>query len=157
MSYGHASVTSDRSNGAAGVGAQLMDWRASIAVEGSKRMQRNYEYKIATLHSRVATLEREVEDGREREQKWVEGEAWERAREKEAEALQTRVDNDELRILPDRCEELEAGRAGGGQPLRLNPRSLITLKKYKRKYEQAKMELRSVKDITALPAGAPRG
>lgn len=39
----------------------------------------------------------------------------ERAREKEAEARQARVDEDELRILRDRCEELEAERAGGGQ------------------------------------------
>lgn len=83
LSYGRASVTSDRSNGAAGVGARLMGGRASVAAEESERMRRDYEYKIATLQSRVATLEREVEDSREREQKWAEGEARVRAVEEE--------------------------------------------------------------------------
>ncbi|OSX61913.1 hypothetical protein POSPLADRAFT_1181965 [Postia placenta MAD-698-R-SB12] len=230
LSYGRASVTSDRSNGAAGVGARLMGGRASVAAEESERMRRDYEYKIATLQSRVATLEREVEDGREREQKWAEGEArvraveeelrdlrqrmeektaamfslqqeldnsrQERAREKEAEARQARVDEDELRILRDRCEELEAERAGGGQVLlQANPEimdqlrsdmeglmmelsdlsrrndELMTakdsdltvirdldaqLKEYKRKYEQAKTELRSVKATSQLFLQAPR-
>lgn len=226
LSYGRASVTSDRSNGAAGVGARLMGGRASVAAEESERMRRDYEYKIATLQSRVATLEREVEDSREREQKWAEGEArvraveeelrdlrqrmeektaamfslqqeldnsrQERAREKEAEARQARVDEDELRILRDRCEELEAERAGGGQAnpeimdqLRSDMEGLMMelsdlsrrndelmtakdsdltvirdldaqLKEYKRKYEQAKTELRSVKATSQLFLQAPR-
>jgi len=116
-----------------------------------------------------------------------------RQREKERNAFRAREDEDELRILRDRCERLEEERAHRqGEPdteivdqlrsdmegllLELNDLSrrndeLMTakdsdlvvirdldqqLKDYKRKYEQAKTELRNVKATSQLFLQTPR-
>lgn len=83
MSFGRASVASDRSNGAAGIGARMLGGRSSVGGEEQERMRRDYEYKIATMQSRLSGLERELEDVRQREQKWSEGEERVRAVEEE--------------------------------------------------------------------------
>lgn len=48
-------------------------------------------------------------------QQEIDGLRQERTREKEMETRRAREDEDELRILRDRCEQLEAERASGGQ------------------------------------------
>lgn len=63
MSFGRASVNSDRSLRDRGGGR-------SSALQGgeeSERIRRDYEFKIATMQTRIAGLEREVEDAGERE------------------------------------------------------------------------------------------
>lgn len=80
MSYGRASVTSDRSAGARAVGG-----RASVG--GEEGVRRDYEYKIATMQTRITNLERELEDAQLREQKWAESEERVRAMESELEEL----------------------------------------------------------------------
>ncbi|CCM03578.1 uncharacterized protein FIBRA_05714 [Fibroporia radiculosa] len=223
MSLGRTSVTSDRSAGGVG-GGRIMGGRASVASEEHERIRREYEYRIATMQSRITTLERDLEDVNQREQKWTEGEErvraveeemrelrqrleekstamftlqqeldnarQERAREKEVEMKRAREDEEELQILRDRCERLEAEREGQGNSeildqLRSDTEGLLVelsdlsrrndelmtakdadlivirdldaqLKDYKRKYEQAKTELRSVKATSQLFLQAPR-
>ena len=53
-----------------------------------ERMRRDYEFKIATMQSRIAGLERDLEDAQERGRKWAESE--ERARAMEDEIVQLR-------------------------------------------------------------------
>ena len=55
ISFGRASVASDRS---------ARGGRVSAAPnEDGERMRRNYEFRIAMMQSRIASLEREIEDG----------------------------------------------------------------------------------------------
>lgn len=219
MSFGRASVASDRS---------LKNGRASVgAGEEHEKMRRDYEFKIATMQSRIAGLEREVEGAGERERRRSESdervqqleaeldelrrraeeqsaamlamqkeladarEDHERTREREA--RRAREDEDELQILRERCERLEderAGGIGGANPeimdqLRSDMEGLlaevsdlsrrndelmtskdsdlvvirdmdIQLKDYKRKYEQAKTELRSLKATSQIFLQTPK-
>ncbi|KIP03709.1 hypothetical protein PHLGIDRAFT_31670 [Phlebiopsis gigantea 11061_1 CR5-6] len=218
LSYGRASVTSDRSAGARG-------GRASVPGEDGERIRRDYEFKVATMQSRITGLERDLEDAQMREQKWGESEARVRMMEEELEQLRTRAeektaamlalqteldqlredharerdlaarrarqDEEELQILRDRCERLEAGGGGGDvdpeilDQLRSDMEGLMTeladlsrrndelitakdsdlivirdldaqLKEYKRKYEQSKTELRSVKATSQLFLQPPK-
>ena len=64
-----------------------MNGRTSVAGE-DERMRRDYEFKIATMQSRIAGLERDLEDAQERGRKWAESE--ERARAMEDEIVQLR-------------------------------------------------------------------
>jgi protein SPA2 len=57
MSFGRTSVASDRS-------ARVGGGRVSAALnEDHERMRREYEFRIATMQTRIAGLEREIEDG----------------------------------------------------------------------------------------------
>ena len=57
MSFGRTSVASDRS-------ARLGGGRASAAPnEDNEKIRREYEFRIATMQSRITGLEREIEDG----------------------------------------------------------------------------------------------
>ncbi|KAI0363111.1 hypothetical protein BV20DRAFT_204698 [Pilatotrama ljubarskyi] len=225
MSYGRQSAASDRSASASGIGSRMLGGRASVTGEEQERMRRDYEYKIATMQTRITGLERDLEDVQERELKWLDGEQRvrameqeldelrrrleeksnamlslqqeldtlreERAREKDIAARRQRQDEDEIRALRERCERLEA--QGGGQSvdsdildqLRSDMEGLMTelsdlsrrndellaakdndlavirdldaqVKDYKRKYEQAKTELRSVKATSQLFLQPPK-
>ena len=73
MSFGRASVASDRSMNvglrSSGNGAgRLSKGAASSDVES---VRREYEFKIATLQNRLASLERELEDAEDRERRLV--------------------------------------------------------------------------------------
>ncbi|KAH7907886.1 hypothetical protein BJ138DRAFT_1116316 [Hygrophoropsis aurantiaca] len=224
MSLGRTSVTSDRS---AGIGSRMMGGRASVGGEEQERLRRDYEFKIATMQSRIAGLERDLGNSEQREQQMMDGQqrirqleeeldgfrkrADEqgsvmrslqkeledlrelRTREKEREARRVQDDEDELQILRDRCERLEQEREGGHgrddpeiiDQLRSDMEGLMTelsdlsrrndelmtakdsdlivirdldnqLKEYKRKYEQAKTELRSVKATSQLFLQTPK-
>ena len=96
MSFGRASVASDRSGGmgmgvAAGVAgvaaATRLGGRSSVAGEEGERIRREYEFKIATMQTRVTGLERDLEDAQLREQKWAESEERVRTMENELEEL----------------------------------------------------------------------
>ncbi|KAI0060487.1 hypothetical protein BV25DRAFT_1827659 [Artomyces pyxidatus] len=224
MSFGRASVASDRSGGArGGVGG-----RTSVGAGAEEeKMRRDYEYRIATMQSKIVGLEREVEDRGAWERKVEESDARvrlmedeleelrrraeeqssamlamqreladirdDRDRIKEREARRAREDEEELAILRDRCERLEDERAAGVnqadadvvEQLRGDMEGLIAevsdlsrrndelmtskdsdlivirdldaqLKEYKRKYEQAKTELRSVKATSQLFLQKPK-
>lgn len=74
MSFGRASVASDRSTGAAGIGSRMLSGgRVSLGDENEK-LRRDYEFKIATMQNRIATLERDVGDANLNEQRWQESE-----------------------------------------------------------------------------------
>ena len=60
--------------------------RASVAGE-DERVRREYEYKIATMQTRITGLERDLQDAHDREQKWMEGEQRVRAMEQELDEL----------------------------------------------------------------------
>ncbi|CAL1711181.1 unnamed protein product [Somion occarium] len=220
MSFGRASVASDRSAG----GTRNYGGRSSVAAEDQERIRRDYEYKIATMQTRITTLERDLEDSQHREQKaaeseqrvrQMEGELEElrqhleektsgmrtlqkeldelredRSREKDLTARRVREDEEEIQILRERCERLEAQNSNQGdldilEQLRSDMEGLITelsdlqrrndelmtakdsdlivirdldaqLKEYKRKYEQAKTELRSVKATSQLFLQPPK-
>ena len=82
-SYSRQSQASDRSAGAAGIGSRLLNGgRTSVAGE-DELMRRDYEYKIATMQARITSLERDLEDVQEREQRWTDGENRVRAMEQE--------------------------------------------------------------------------
>ena len=73
MSYGRTSVASDRSAGGrmgsagmAGVGG-VGGGRSSVGGEEQERMRRDYEFRIATMQSRITGLERELEDAHSRD------------------------------------------------------------------------------------------
>jgi hypothetical protein len=55
ISFGRASVASDRS-GRGGRGSAAPN-------EDGEKMRRDYEFRIATMQSRIASLEREIDDG----------------------------------------------------------------------------------------------
>ncbi|KAK7057473.1 hypothetical protein R3P38DRAFT_2841197 [Favolaschia claudopus] len=131
----------------------------------------------------MRALQREIDELRETRQ-----------REKERETRRAQDDEDEIRILRERCETLEEERenapVGGADPeivdqLRNDMEGLLTelgdlsrrndelmsardadliqireldnqMKEYKRKYEQAKTELRSVKSTSQLFLQAPK-
>ncbi|KAA1470711.1 hypothetical protein DENSPDRAFT_836571 [Dentipellis sp. KUC8613] len=220
MSFGRASVNSDRS---------LKGGRASVGVgEEQEKIRREYEFRIATMQSRIAGLEREVEDAAEKERQWSGGEERvrhledelaevrqnaeeqsakilamqkeleemreDRERAQEREARRAREDEEELQILRERCERLEEERASGGfggadadivDQLRSDMEGLLAevsdlsrrndelmtskdsdlvvirdldtqLKEYKRKYEQAKTELRSSRATSQLYLQTPK-
>ncbi|KAI0072828.1 hypothetical protein K474DRAFT_1667322 [Panus rudis PR-1116 ss-1] len=221
MSFGRASVTSDRSAG----GGRAYGGRTSVNGEEQERMRRDYEYKIATMQSRITGLERDLEDAQHRERSMAENDdrvrimenelvelrlrveektnsmralqkeldelREDRAREKEIAARRAREDEEELQILRERCERLEAERQGQQadpsilEQLRSDMEGLLVelsdlsrrndelmnakdadlavirdldtqLKEYKRKYEQAKTELRSVKATSQLFLQPPK-
>ena len=57
ISFGRTSIGSDYS-------ARVVGGGASAAPDDDReKMRRNYEFRIATMQSRIATLEREVKDG----------------------------------------------------------------------------------------------
>ncbi|KAI0629097.1 hypothetical protein C8Q77DRAFT_1145039 [Trametes polyzona] len=227
MSYGRQSAASDRSAGATGIGSRMLNGgggggRTSVAGEEAERMRREYEFKIATMQTRITGLERDLEDVQEREQKWLDGEQRVRAMEQELEELRRRAEEkssamlamqqelealreerarekdmaerrhrqDEEEIMALR-EQLEAGGGGGSveseilDQLRSDMEGLMAelsdlsrrndellaakdndlavireldaqVKDYKRKYEQAKTELRSVKATSQLFLQPPK-
>lgn len=59
FSYGRGSVASDRSGGRGG--------RASVTDGEQERMRRDYEFKIATMQTRISGLERELDGARSSE------------------------------------------------------------------------------------------
>ena len=63
VSLGRASVTSDRSAGI----VRSIGGRASVGGEDHERMRREYEFKIATMHGRMVTLERDLANAEQRE------------------------------------------------------------------------------------------
>ncbi|KAG1871839.1 hypothetical protein DFJ58DRAFT_713783 [Suillus subalutaceus] len=213
VSLGRASVTSDRS-----IGGSRMP---SAAGDEHERLKRDYEFKIATMQSRITSLERDLEQRELDTQQTVRhleeelegfrkraeehGSAMKalkmelddiqdfRTREKEREARRAQADEEELQILRDRCERLEEERSSGFgidnseiiEQLRSDMEGLMSelsdlsrrndelmtakdsdltvirdldsqLKEYKRKYEQAKTELRSVKATSQLFLQAPK-
>ncbi|KAG1742453.1 hypothetical protein EDB19DRAFT_1701134 [Suillus lakei] len=213
VSLGRASVTSDRS-----IGGSRMP---SAAGDEQERLRRDYEFKIATMQSRITSLERDLEQrelGTQQTARRLEeelegfrkraeehGSAMKalqrelddirdlRAREKEREVRRAQADEEELQILRDRCERLEEERSSGFgidnseiiEQLRADMEGLMSelsdlsrrndelmtakdsdlivirdldsqLKEYKRKYEQAKTELRSVKATSQLFLQAPK-
>lgn len=95
MSFGRASVASDRSGGmgivagvaGAAAAASRMGGRSSVGGEEGERIRREYEFKVATMQSRITGLERDLEDSQLREQKWAESEERVRAMEMELEEL----------------------------------------------------------------------
>lgn len=82
MSFGRASVTSDRS-----AGGRVMGGRVSVGAEDGERIRREYEFKIATMQKRITGLERDLEDAQLRDQKWSESEDRVRMLEEELEEL----------------------------------------------------------------------
>lgn len=56
--------------------------RASVAGDDD-RVRKEYEFKIATMQSRITSLERDLEDVQDREQKWLDGETRVRTMEQE--------------------------------------------------------------------------
>lgn len=75
MSYGRASVASDRSNGKAGGG-------------DDDNLRREYEFKIATMQSKIAGLERDLGSADERGKRGADGEV--RVRQLEDELVEFR-------------------------------------------------------------------
>lgn len=165
MSFGRASVNSDRDRGVGGGGTRMPSGRASVA-EDQEKMRREYEYKIATMQTQITTLQRDAGDANEKDRKLKESEARlrqledeagnmrrvsifpyssqivlfltlgskraeeqssavralqkelddlreSRQREKEQESRRARQDDEELRILRERCETLEQERENG--------------------------------------------
>ncbi|KAH9048454.1 hypothetical protein EDB84DRAFT_1457065 [Lactarius hengduanensis] len=221
ISFGRASVASDRSARAGG-------GRVSTALnEDNEKMRREYEFRIATMQSRITALERAIEDGdlrgRQLEQsdqrvkqleeeldkfrrraeeqgaamlalqKELDSMREDAQRSREREARRAQQDEEELQILRERCERLEEEHTSGMngadvevvEQLRSDMEGLIIevtdlsrrndelmtskdsdlvvirdldvqLKEYKRKYEQAKTELRSVKATSALFLQKPK-
>lgn len=99
MSFGRASVTSDRS-----AGARALSGRASVAGEENEKIRRDYEYRVATMQKRITGLERDLEDAQLREQKWAESEERVRMMEEELEELRTvRVPVAQLSSSTDGC------------------------------------------------------
>ncbi|KAI1787840.1 hypothetical protein LXA43DRAFT_1027709 [Ganoderma leucocontextum] len=220
-SYGRQSVTSDRSAG----GSKMLAGGGMSSVAGDDdRVRKEYEFKIATMQTRITGLERDLEDVQDREQKWLDGEQRVRAMDQELSELrlraeeksssmlslqqeldalreehargtdiadrQQRQDQDEIQMLRERCEVLES--SGGGSvdsaildQLQSDMEGLMTelsdlarrndelldekdkdlalirelegqVKEYKRKYEQAKTELRSAKATSQLFLQPPK-
>ncbi|THH02281.1 hypothetical protein EW026_g544 [Hermanssonia centrifuga] len=122
MSYGRASVASDRSAGGA-IGSRMMAGRMSVGGEEGERIRREYEYKIATMQKRLTGLERDLEDAQLREQKWAESEERVRTMEAELEELRQLAEEkstamrvfqqelDQLREDREREQEIAARRA----------------------------------------------
>lgn len=104
MSVGRASVASDRSGGG-GPGSRLNPNNSAniyntsrsgsaagggLGAEEQEKMRRDYEFRIATMQSKIQGLEREVGGAggqRERERKWEDGEERVRSMEEELNGL----------------------------------------------------------------------
>ena len=123
MSFGRASVASDRSAGM-GIGSRMLGRMSGMSLNGngngggedSEKIRSEYEYKVATMQTRIAKLERDLEDAHLREEKWAESD--ERARGMEAELEELR----QVRYLSNRMERDEVHAmlittltAGGGR------------------------------------------
>ena len=94
-SYGRQSVASDRS---AGGGSKMLAGGGRSSVGGSDdRVRKEYELKIATMQTRITSLERDLEDVQDREQRWQDGETRVRAMEQELDELR-RVRSGNLRL-----------------------------------------------------------
>ncbi|KIY54002.1 hypothetical protein FISHEDRAFT_32248 [Fistulina hepatica ATCC 64428] len=223
MSMGRVSAASSDRSGVTGIGVRMLA-RGSMT-EDIEKMRRDYEFKIATMQTQIATLQRELSDRGDRERqaderarkmeeelskmrkhaeedsaalKGLQKEHEElkevRQREKERETRRAHDDEDELQILRDRCEKLEEEKKDRGdsgasdelvdqlrndmegllselQDLSKRNDELMTakdadlgvirnldqqLKEYKRKYEQAKTELRSIKATSQLFLQGPK-
>ncbi|KAF8895714.1 hypothetical protein CPB84DRAFT_1782266 [Gymnopilus junonius] len=214
--YGRSSVDSVRS---AGGNARMMGSRASLTEEAEK-MRRDYEFKIATMQTQLANMQRDLGDATDRKteselrvkqleeelvgfraaeesaaMRLMQKEIEELKEARQREARQAQEDREELEIFRDRCnkleEEKELRQGSGGadsdtvEQLRTDMESLLLeiselsqrndelmtakdsdnnlirdldnqLKEYKRKYEQAKTELRSVKATSQLFLQAPK-
>ena len=109
MSLGRASVASDRSgmgsrfgvNGTgsgrgSALGVAVGGGAGGASGEEQEKLRRDYEYKIATMQSRIAGLERDLGEKGERENKWAQGE--ERVRVMEEELVGLRRASDFLRF-----------------------------------------------------------
>lgn len=213
LSYGRASVSSDRSAGG-GVGVRFANGRTStggnVAAEDSEKLRREYEYKIATMQSQMQTLQRNLDEAdeneahsRELEQELTNLRAQTEEQNNTIHSLREQLQDrsggsnreyeQEIAMLQERVRTLEASGGGGGggadmaivDQLRsdmeglfndltelqrrndellsakesdmLTIRDLNTqLKEFKRKYEQAKTELRSMKATSQLYAQAPK-
>ena len=69
VSLGRASVTSDRSASA----ARNLGGRTSVGGDDYERLRREYEFKIATMQSRIVALERDLGNTEQREKELREG------------------------------------------------------------------------------------
>ncbi|THH29548.1 hypothetical protein EUX98_g4654 [Antrodiella citrinella] len=216
--YGRASVTSDRSAGRGGRTSvngeehekvkreyefRLATMQQRMAgVEQELTDARAMNADASYSEDRIKALEIELEDLRQQvEDKTAGMRALQNelnqlresiTRERAAASRQAREDGDELLILRERCEHLEAAGGGGGNAdpelldqLRSDMEGLMTelgelsrrndelmaakdadhivirdldaqLKEYKRKYEQAKTELRSTKATSQLFLPTPK-
>jgi hypothetical protein len=90
MSFGRASVASDRSYSGIGrsasTGGTPRGGKAAAGTsEDTEGVRREYEFKIATMQNRIAGLERELEDAEERARRATETAGEERLGELEAE------------------------------------------------------------------------
>ena len=109
MSFGRASVASDRSTG--GMAAVRFGGRSSVTGgaggEEGEKIRREYEFRIATMQTRITGLERDLEDAQLREQKWAESEERVRTMEDELEELR-RVSRkiDDVLFHPDAMPQL---------------------------------------------------
>jgi hypothetical protein len=75
LSFGRAaSAASDRSN----TGARIPGGRTSVTNDDHERLRRDYEFKIATMQSRITGLERDLGDADDVAKEWKQGK--ERAR-----------------------------------------------------------------------------
>lgn len=79
MSFGRASVASDRSAGAgqpsrssATLNTGRMSRSGAFSDVDVEALRREYEYKVATMQSRITTLERSLEDAEERGRRFAE-------------------------------------------------------------------------------------
>ncbi|EJD07954.1 uncharacterized protein FOMMEDRAFT_138038 [Fomitiporia mediterranea MF3/22] len=107
MSFGRASVASDRSaSGGPGQSSRVstsMNSGRMSKTGGSfdvdvEALRREYEYKIATMQSRITTLERSVEDAEERGRRFAKNDKDEK----------TKVLEEEIKLLREKEEEREA-------------------------------------------------
>ncbi|RDX46205.1 hypothetical protein OH76DRAFT_1485638 [Lentinus brumalis] len=72
-----------------------------------ERIRREYEYKIATMQTRITGLERDLQDAQDREQKWMEGEQRVRAMEQELVELR-RIAEEKTSSMLSLQQELDA-------------------------------------------------
>jgi protein SPA2 len=85
MSFGRASVASDRST-------------SKMAGDDEDRLRRDYEYKIATMQNRIATLERDLENADDARKRAADGES--RVRRMEEELMEFRKVNSGFFLFP---------------------------------------------------------
>ncbi|KAL5504573.1 SPA2 [Sanghuangporus vaninii] len=103
MSFGRTSVASDRSAGGAPSRASASMNTGRMSKTGGtyevdlEALRREYEYKIATMQSRITTLERSLEDAEERGRRFAENDNDEK----------TKVLEEESKLLREKEEELD--------------------------------------------------